>query len=308
MKNWFICFVASLSLVCVGCPGDDTDNDYDSAKECEENESECDGNTVVQCENGTWEDVEDCAAQDMVCVENSDTDAQCEHEITDDDGIVQFTLSPDELQDWIDSISTAIASWTSGLIDIAMFGSVGATVTADAAAQNATFVTANENAQLVTEDGDGTLEPGDYIIARMQLDDIVDGGSSDHRLIFSAVFDSDGDAANNWVPIDPWDWDFFQGADRWYQLMRSAGGSSWSLSCTQVDSSQATAAAPTDALALVYGSYITFLIPINEIPAAAPTYRLTAYGDDGAWSEDDRGGDVPDENPTLPMLTIPLQF
>lgn len=41
----------------------------------------------------------------------------------------------------------------------------------------------------------------------------------ERHYIYSAVFNSGGDPANDFQWNPPYDWDFFQRTDRWYQVI-----------------------------------------------------------------------------------------
>jgi hypothetical protein len=122
-----------------------------------------------------------------------------------------------------------------------------------------------------------------------------------------SVFESDGDSSNDWVFQSPYDWDYFQGADRWYQLIWSHTSAQWSLTVTQVDSSQSTAnVSSTSAVrALIDNETVIFYIPRSELAGAAPAYRVAAFAHDGSYSEQSRGGDVSGANPTEPLTPLP---
>ena len=133
----------------------------------------------------------------------------------------------------------------------------------------------------------------------------VPTADADHSFIYSVVLDSDDAAANNWVFVPPYDWDLFQGADRWYQLVWDHLKQLWSLSVTQVDDQQQNSdVASSGARAVISGRSVTFYIPAAEIPAMNPGYRLTAFGHDGNYSETDRGADVTGADPTKPLTKV----
>ncbi len=52
----------------------------------------------------------------------------------------------------------------------------------------------------------------------MQLAAPVPTDDAGKSYIYSVVLDSDGNADDDWSPQSPYDRDYFQGADRWYQL------------------------------------------------------------------------------------------
>ncbi|MEM9070882.1 MAG: hypothetical protein AAGE52_20400 [Myxococcota bacterium] len=137
---------------------------------------------------------------------------------------------------------------------------------------------------------------------RTELSAPVPDGNPTHSLIYALVLESDLDPENDWVPRDPFIWDYFQGADRWYQLEWDHLAREWSVTATQVDSSQNTMEIPTAARVVISNSVITWYIPTSEVDRPTPDYRLTAFAHDGRFSESDRGGDVTGGDPTAPLL------
>lgn len=119
--------------------------------------------------------------------------------------------------------------------------------------------------------------------------------------IYAAVFESDDNPDNDWRFVDPFDHDYFQGTDRWYQLIWDHTTETWSLTVTQVSESQTTMSVPSAARVFITGDTITWYIPETELPSPNPEYRLSAFGHDGAFNPDDRGGDVTGVDPTAPL-------
>ncbi len=149
------------------------------------------------------------------------------------------------------------------------------------------------------------VDPGSLFAFTMVLATDVPLADTDHSFIYSVVLDSDDAAANNWVFVSPYDWDLFQGTDRWYQLVWDHLKQVWSLSVTQVDDQQQTTDVPSSAArAVISGRSVTFYIPEAEIPATNPGYRLTAFGHDGNYSVSDRGADVTGADPTKPLTKV----
>lgn len=137
-----------------------------------------------------------------------------------------------------------------------------------------------------------------FVVKETMAGPLPSAGADDgHRHIYALVVDSDGEAENDWVYHPPYDWDFFQGADRWYQLFWSPDTSAWSLTVSQVDATQTVTPSPSSVRAVVDGDTITWFVSASELPASAPTYRVTASGHDGAFSPSDRGGDVSGADP-----------
>lgn len=156
-------------------------------------------------------------------------------------------------------------------------------------------------------DGVQEMPAGEVGVFHMDLAGDVPLGGLDHSLIYSLVLDSDADSANDWVFNPPFDWDFFQGADRWYQLFYDHRDDSWHLTVTQLTATGQIPGStePSTVRAVVEDDTVTFFVSMSEFSSAAPTYRLTAFGHDGNFSESDRGGDVSGSNPTEPLTPIP---
>jgi hypothetical protein len=156
---------------------------------------------------------------------------------------------------------------------------------------------------------DGGVLPmpaGEVAVLGMVLADEIPQTGGDHSLVYSAVLDSDADPANDWVFVPPFDMDYFQGTDRWYQVLYDHIADSWRLVVTQLspDGGIGTASEASTVRAVVEGDTVVFFISMEEFPAAEPGYRLTAFGHDGLFSESDRGGDVSGRLPNEPPLPL----
>ena len=73
-----------------------------------------------------------------------------------------------------------------------------------------------------------------YALAAIMKADIPPA-NPDRHYVYSAVFDSDGDPANDFQWNPPFDWDYFQGTDRWYQVIWDANLGAWSVAVAQLD-------------------------------------------------------------------------
>ena len=162
----------------------------------------------------------------------------------------------------------------------------------------------SERGLVVCPAGAVDFPEGELVAVAMQLTEevlLADGSTS---FIYSVVFDSDGDAANDWVFQDPYDWDYFQGTDRWYQLIWDHGSARWTVAVTQVDAMQTQVTDTSSVRVVVDGDTIICYIPRSELPGDAPGYRVTAFAHDGSYTESSRGGDVSGANPTEPLTPI----
>ncbi|MEM6955634.1 MAG: hypothetical protein AAF645_08095 [Myxococcota bacterium] len=147
----------------------------------------------------------------------------------------------------------------------------------------------------------GVFPEGAMWVGTMVLGEDVPEADPDHSLIYSLVFDSDGEGDNDWVPVDPFVWDYFQGTDRWYQLSWDHQAMRWSVRATQVDASQRQEDVPSAVRVVIVQDTVTFFVPITELPSAVPSYRFSAFAHDGRFSRSDRGGDVLGVDPTAPL-------
>lgn len=217
----------------------------------------------------------------------------------------------DALRDFLDSISGNTPPYTPPVIDMRLYGGVRLNLT-DAGIREAWGNTiyecgANDGVRIVVcpTDVQSVAEAGgDVWMFAMAFDEAVPAASPDHSFTYSAVFDSDGDPANDWQFFPPFDFDLFQGADRWYQLVWDHNAGQWLISVTQVDGAQQPAVVPSAVRAVIEGDTIVFFIPASEFQLDQPPYRLTSFGHDGAFSESDRGADVSGVDPSAP-LTVP---
>ncbi|MEM9188082.1 MAG: hypothetical protein AAGF12_02810 [Myxococcota bacterium] len=217
--------------------------------------------------------------------------------------------SPDEIGAFLDSIAAAIATFTSTVIDIVSSAASELTLTqqdADALFNNSAFECGDTGAEsgqrVICGSAPPTLQAGNLLRATLNLADDAPTGDAEQSYIYSLVLDSDGDPANNWEFVPPFDWDLFQGTDRWYQLIWDHPTQAWSLTATQVMPDQTTQTVPTGAWATIVGSHINFYVPEAEYDPAEVTYRLTAFGHDGSFSPTDRGADVTGADPTEPPI------
>lgn len=150
------------------------------------------------------------------------------------------------------------------------------------------------------------MPPGDVGVFVMDLAGDVPLSGGDHSLIYSVVLDSDADPADNWVFNPPFDWDFFQGTDRWYELTYDHRSDTWFLTVTQLTPAGQVpnTTEPSTVRAVVEGDMVAFFISMSEFRSPEPAYRFSAFGHDGFFSENDRGGDVSGSDPTEPSIIL----
>lgn len=220
----------------------------------------------------------------------------------------------DILGDLVDSISsrTPEPAFDTSYIDIKGYG--GFKVQYTLGEVTATFNEsvfecgdASGTRRVVCPDDVKPMPAGDVIVIGMVLASDVPLSDQGHSFIYSAVFDSDGDAANNWRPQPPFDWDYFGGTDRWYQLVWDHLAGEWLLTVTQVSAAgQPQADVGSTVRAVIDGDVIVFFIAATEFAGDGPTFRVSAFGHDGGFGEQTRGGDVSGADPTealAPLIT-----
>jgi hypothetical protein len=147
------------------------------------------------------------------------------------------------------------------------------------------------------------MPEGDGLVVAVEHAGAIPARSTERSYIYSLVFDSDGDPANNWVFRPPFNWDFFQGTDRWYQAIYSHDTESWIVGVNQVQSDgNASQPLPSAVRVVIEGEWVIWYIPSSEIPAFPGLLRATAFAHDGAFGAATRGGDVTGADPTEPLI------
>ena len=120
------------------------------------------------------------------------------------------------------------------------------------------------------------------------------------------MFDADGDPANNFQYMEPYDWDFFQGTDRWYQLNWCPVEGQWQLVVSSW-TGQMPEHSASNARAVIDGRLVVFFIPVSEFGVSRPDFRLTSFAHDGTYAPEASGGDVIGADPTEPLRELPQE-
>ncbi len=146
---------------------------------------------------------------------------------------------------------------------------------------------------------------GDILIVAMEVDDTIPLASTERSYIYSIVFDSDGLPENNWVFNPPFEFDYFQGTDRWYQAVYSHETGMWVITLTQLEADGSfptdPTPLPTAARLAIDGRWAVWFIPTSELAVFPAPFRVTAFAHDGFFTQDTRGGDVLGPDPTAPL-------
>ena len=158
----------------------------------------------------------------------------------------------------------------------------------------------------VCPDGAGPVPPGEVIVLAMVLNGDVPLEDPDHFYTYAAVLDADGDPANNFQYVEPYNWDYFQNTDLWYQLQWDPTVGQWQLFVSSfVDQIPQNVA--SNARVVIDGNVIVFFIPVGEFGVPRPAFRLTTFGHDGTFAPEASGGDVTGADPTEPLLELPAE-
>lgn len=222
---------------------------------------------------------------------------------------LNLCLAQDILDDSITSISTTPPTAPAADVDLRIAGGAAAVFNAADAAlhfNNAVYECGASTPEMavVCPAGVQPMPAGEVFMYGMQMQAAA-ASDATYRYIYSVVLDSDGNTANNWQPQGPYDWDLFQGADRWYQLERALDGT-WRLEVSQVDDNQnINRVNESTVRAVIRGDSILFFISASEMSASAPGYRLTSFKDRGNFNFSDLAADVSGTDPTEPLaITI----
>ena len=147
----------------------------------------------------------------------------------------------------------------------------------------------------------GAVSAGEFVVLAMLQEGEIPLEDPDRYFTYAAVFDSDGDTSNNFEFMPPYDWDLYQGTDRWYELIWDPDFG-WQVIVRQLGENQEAA---SSARVVIDGRLVVFFIPVSEFAVSRPGYRLTAFVHDGTYSPEASAGDVNGENPTLPLTPLP---
>jgi hypothetical protein len=161
-----------------------------------------------------------------------------------------------------------------------------------------------DGTRTVCSAGAGAVPPGEVVMLAMVLDGDVPMEDPDHYYTYAAVFDADGDPANNFQYVEPYNWDYFQNTDLWYQLDWDPTLGQWQLFVSSF-MDQVPQDVASNARVVIDGSVIVFFIPADEFSVTRPGFRLTAFGHDGTFAPEASGGDVTGADPTEPLLELP---
>jgi hypothetical protein len=220
------------------------------------------------------------------------------------------SLLPDRLEDFVDTTEPD-AAYTEGEVEVLEFGTEiepQSMADADTDFNMSTFECGERIGEqwTVCAATPVDMSEGELVTVLIDLEEPVPFDSVDDHYVYAAVFDSDGDPANDFTPEPGFPRDYFQRTDRWYELVWDM--SEWTVRVTQLDSEGTRTEVPSSVRAVIEGTRIQFFIDRAELPSAIPGYRVSAFRHDGAFTVETRGGDVSMGTPTLPLLPAGCGF
>ncbi len=143
-------------------------------------------------------------------------------------------------------------------------------------------------------------EPAAWVFVGMNASiPAVEGGPGE--FIYSYVLDADGDPANDWQTQGPYTWDFYQGTDTWFELIRGAEDGEWRATTSRVTADQQIEPIDLPFRVIIWDNIIWWWVPESSAPTDAP-FRVSAFAHDGTYSPRSSSGDVPGANPTEGLL------
>lgn len=149
----------------------------------------------------------------------------------------------------------------------------------------------------------GDFPEGEMLVFAAGFDGTIPLDDPEHHYVFALVLDGDGDPANNFQFVQPYNWDYYQGTDQWYELGWNPQLGDWFFSQRIVRGSPPIER-HTDARAVIAGDLIIFFIPASEVAVEMPAFRITSFGHDGTYALEVSGGDVSGADPTEPLIQV----
>jgi len=214
----------------------------------------------------------------------------------------------DDLRDLIDSIRGLVPAYQGRDVDIKqaimfLLGEYSGSPISSIRQVRSVFDCGGTGPLVICSDQVLEMPAGDILIVAMEVDEAIPLASADRSYIYSIVFDSDNAPENNWVFNPPFDFDYFQGTDRWYQAVYDHVTATWTITVTQLnlDGTVPNVDTPTAARLAIDGPWAVWFIPTSELATYPAPLRVTAFAHDGFFSEGSRGGDVLGPDPTVPL-------
>lgn len=129
------------------------------------------------------------------------------------------------------------------------------------------------------------IAAGPILVVATKMAGQIPAEPAEGLVIYSLVLDSDGDPANDYEATAPFTWDFYQGTDRWYELVYTPD-LGWYLTVDRGETA-------SDARVAIWGDHTIFFVPMSELPSETPRFRTTAFASsDATYAPQTSGGDV----------------
>jgi hypothetical protein len=129
------------------------------------------------------------------------------------------------------------------------------------------------------------IDPGPLFVAVARFAEPVPLESDDGLLTYALVLEADRDPSNDFEAEPPFTDDFYQGTDRWYELIYTPE-LGWYLTVDRNDTT-------SDARVAIMGDLLVFFVPLDELAVDLPNYRITAFASsDASYAPATSGGDV----------------
>ncbi|RLB60916.1 MAG: hypothetical protein DRI90_12585, partial [Deltaproteobacteria bacterium] len=148
---------------------------------------------------------------------------------------------------------------------------------------------------------------GDHLAVAMVLDGPVPLADPTLYYQYGWVFDSDGQAGNNYQALSSYPADFFIDTDLWVQLLYIPG-SGWEMSVSDIVGNSPVPRFASKAKIVIAGNVLLLLSPDEELLGSASypnaRYRMSAFRHDGDYLYGFWNADV---HPTVtqPLLSVP---
>ena len=227
-------------------------------------------------------------------------------------------FTADNALDYVYSIEDISCGLFSNLVDMMYYfgGTVYLTEDAEVSSNNVSLFECGQQGErtVVCPENVLPMPEGEMVVAAMVLAEplpqpvrepdpsgnpSLQSGEDLH--IYAFVADSDGDTANNYQYQSPYNWDYFQNTDLWFQLIGNPSSGTWLTMVGGPGWGQRESALRV----IIEEATITFFIPADEFgDLDLVRYRMSAFQHDGSYRAAVSSGDVSGENPA--QEPIPL--
>jgi hypothetical protein len=221
-----------------------------------------------------------------------------------------MTYLTDPEEDLIDSIPSRTPLGEHPMIDLIQVGYEIQEVNAQEAREN--WGTAYYECGTETEQGfvvcptarGEVISAGEVLLVEQQFVADVPLADDTQSYVYALMFESNNRASDNLRFQEPYEWDYFQGTDRWYKLTWSHHSSEWSLEVEQLTSGQFPIPSSSSVRAVINGNSVTWFVSMSEFDASNPRFRVHSFSHDGERTEASRAGDVSGADPSEPLIPV----